>query len=104
MLYEQKKEQVHDYDSLKLVALHGGRMAFIIKDQKSSSNELPQIINVLKGNMSLVAPRPAVIDEVAQCYSSQDKRLEIKSGSTCLWQACDRYNGSFEYWVRLDVE
>lgn len=72
--------------------------------RKWSLDELPQFYNVLKGDMSLVGPRPPTLDEVAQYYGWQDMRLEIKPGITCLWQISARHKSNFEDWVRLDIE
>jgi len=72
--------------------------------RKWSIDELPQFYNVLKGDMSLVGPRPPLPDEVAQYYNWQDMRLEIKPGITCLWQINARHKSSFDDWVRLDIE
>jgi lipopolysaccharide/colanic/teichoic acid biosynthesis glycosyltransferase len=72
--------------------------------RKWSLDELPQFYNVLKGDMSLVGPRPPTLDEVAQYYNWQDMRLEINPGITCLWQIYGRHKSSFDDWVRLDIE
>lgn len=71
--------------------------------RKTSIDELPQLFNVLKGEMSLVGPRPPLPDEVA-CYNLyQTGRLAIKPGITCLWQISGRSNVSFDSWVELDL-
>jgi len=72
--------------------------------RKWSLDELPQFYNVLKGDMSLVCPRPPMLDEVAQYCNWQDMRMEIKPGITCLWQISARHKSSFDDWVRLDIE
>jgi len=72
--------------------------------RKWSFDELPQFYNVLKGDMSLVGPRPPTLDEVPQYDNWQNRRLEVKPGITCLWQISARHKSSFEDWVRLDIE
>lgn len=71
--------------------------------RKTSLDELPQFINVLLGNMSLVGPRPPLVEEVKN-YSNRDKkRLLIKPGMTGLWQVSGRNNLSFSEMVNLDL-
>ena len=71
--------------------------------RKTSIDELPQLWNVLKGNMSLVGPRPSLPKEVAQFEDWMYKRLEVKPGLTCYWQVCGRNNIDFEDWMKLDI-
>ena len=73
--------------------------------RKFSIDELPQVINVLKGEMSLVGPRPLPVHEIeAIDDSSHRRRLSMKPGITCLWQISGRSDiTSFEEWVKLDV-
>ncbi|HEY5141222.1 MAG TPA: exopolysaccharide biosynthesis polyprenyl glycosylphosphotransferase [Methylococcales bacterium] len=72
--------------------------------RKASIDELPQLWNVLKGDMSLVGPRPALPAEVNQ-YSLQDRqRLEVIPGITCIWQVSGRSDIPFPQQVQLDVE
>jgi exopolysaccharide biosynthesis polyprenyl glycosylphosphotransferase len=72
--------------------------------RKTSLDELPQFINVLKGEMSLVGPRPPLPDEVAQYKNWQRRRLSMKPGITCIWQVSGRSNVSFEKWMKMDME
>jgi len=74
--------------------------------RKTSLDELPQLLNVLWGDMSLVGPRPLPLYEVAQFESpSQRRRLSMKPGITCLWQIGGRNEvKNFEEWVKLDLE
>ncbi len=71
--------------------------------RKTSLDELPQFWNVLRGEMSLVGPRPAVPEEVAQYEPWQRRRLEVMPGITGLWQATGRSNTTFDEMVRLDI-
>ncbi len=72
--------------------------------RSSSVDELPQLINVLKGDMSLVGPRPPLPEEAERYESWQRRRLDVKPGITCLWQVSGRSRLSFEEWMRLDLE
>ncbi len=71
--------------------------------RKFSLDELPQLFNVLQGDMSIVGPRPPVPAEVAKYTRYQCKRLAVTPGLTCLWQIGGRSNVSFEHWVELDI-
>ena len=72
--------------------------------RKTSIDELPQIFNVLKGDMSFVGPRPPLPEEVKEYDLWQRKRLAVKPGITCLWQAGGRSNTSFREWMELDMK
>lgn len=72
--------------------------------RKTSLDELPQFLNVLKGEMSIVGPRPALPREVAQYNEYQMQRLLVKPGITCIWQVSGRNHISFEQWVEMDIE
>jgi exopolysaccharide biosynthesis polyprenyl glycosylphosphotransferase len=71
--------------------------------RKYSIDELPQLWNVLIGDMSLVGPRPALPDEVAQYTPYQRHRLEVTQGITCLWQISGRSDIDFPEQVELDL-
>lgn len=72
--------------------------------RKTSIDELPQLINVLKGEMSLVGPRPSLPKEVAQFELWMMERLEVKPGLTCYWQVMGRNDIGFQEWMKLDVK
>ena len=72
--------------------------------RKTSIDELPQLWNILKGDMSLVGPRPSLPKEVAQFDEWMYKRLEVKPGLTCYWQVSGRNNIDFEDWMKLDIK
>jgi exopolysaccharide biosynthesis polyprenyl glycosylphosphotransferase len=72
--------------------------------RKTSIDELPQLWNVLKGDMSLVGPRPPLPREVAEYNEYQKQRLLVKPGITCYWQVNGRSNLSFDEWVELDIK
>lgn len=71
--------------------------------RKFSIDELPQLVNVLKGEMSLVGPRPALPNEVEQYAFEDRRRLEVTPGLTCFWQVSGRSDLNFAQQVQLDV-
>ena len=72
--------------------------------RKYSLDELPQFWNVLKGDMSLVGPRPHPVDDYARYRPGDSRRLDVKPGITGLWQVIARTNPSFETCMALDLE
>ena len=71
--------------------------------RKFSIDELPQIINVLRGELSLVGPRPPIPEEVLEYTEWEMKRLDVKQGITGLWQISGRSELNFEEMTRLDL-
>ena len=72
--------------------------------RRTSLDELPQLLNVLKGEMSLVGPRPALPDEVEQYRPNDAIHLGVRPGLTCLWQISGRSTVGFERWMEYDRE
>lgn len=72
--------------------------------RKTSIDELPQLINILKGEMSLVGPRSSLPKEVAKFEPWMLERLEVKPGLTCYWQVMGRNYIDFEDWMKLDIK
>jgi lipopolysaccharide/colanic/teichoic acid biosynthesis glycosyltransferase len=73
--------------------------------RRYSLDELPQFYSVLKGDMSLVGPRPPLVTEYAEFSEFQKQKLAIKPGITCLWQVNGRNRiNDFDEWVRLDLQ
>jgi lipopolysaccharide/colanic/teichoic acid biosynthesis glycosyltransferase len=72
--------------------------------RRLSIDELPQLINVVRGEMSLVGPRPPLPEEFATYNHREQERLSVKPGITCIWQVSGRSDLDFETWVEMDLE
>lgn len=72
--------------------------------RRTSIDELPQLWNVLRGDMCLVGPRPPIPDEVVEYSDWEIQRLAATPGITCIWQVSGRSELDFETWVRMDIE
>ena len=72
--------------------------------RKTSIDELPQLLNILKGEMSLVGPRPNLEKEVLEFTPYQKQKLLVKPGLTCYWQVMGRSSIGFDEWMELDIQ
>ena len=72
--------------------------------RKTSIDELPQLINILRNEMSIVGPRPPLVHEVGWYDDYQKQRLSVQQGLTCFWQCSGRNNLSFDEWIELDLD
>lgn len=112
------RSMVEDAEDKKVTLLHlneiGGPVFKMRSDprvtpvgkwlRKLSIDELPQLLNVLRGDMSLVGPRPSLPTEVAQFSTEQRLRMAVQPGITGLWQVSGRSQLTFEQWMMLDLE
>ena len=97
-------EALNEMDGPVFKSSRDPRITFIGKIlRRFSVDELPQVFNVLRGDMSLVGPRPPLPQEVARYERWQRRRLSMKPGMTCLWQISGRNEVSFEDWMKLDL-
>jgi len=72
--------------------------------RKYSIDELPQLVNIIKGDMSIVGPRPILSHQMAACSSYEKQRLNVRPGLTCIWQISGRADIEWEQWVELDLK
>jgi len=71
--------------------------------RRYSIDELPQLINIVRGEMSVVGPRPPLPKEVDQYRTWQMRRLSVRPGLTCVWQVSGRNQIGFEEWMKMDM-
>ena len=104
-LTEEDLEKLNERDSIVYKSSEDPRITKLgIYLRKLSIDELPQIFNVMKNEMSFVGPRPPIVAEVKKYNLHHLKRISIKPGITGLWQVTLRQDNSFEKWVEKDIE
>ena len=104
---EKKKELAHlnELDGPAFKMANDPRITSIGRFiRKTSIDELPQLFNVLKGQMSLVGPRPPLPSEVSQYQWLFRRRLSVKPGITCVWQVSGRSGTTFDEWMKMDKQ
>jgi len=103
--YRQKLSHLNEADGPVFKIAADPRVTRIGRLLRTTSlDEIPQLWNVLRGEMSLVGPRPPIAEEVVQYEPWQLRRLDVAPGITCLWQISGRSRIGFQEWMRLDLE
>jgi exopolysaccharide biosynthesis polyprenyl glycosylphosphotransferase len=103
---ERKQELLHlnEQDGPAFKIKNDPRITSVGRFLRATSiDELPQLFNILKGDMSLVGPRPPTLDEVDNYRPWYRRRLDVTPGLTCTWQVQGRSRVSFEDWMRMDM-
>tara|TARA_B100000609_G_C16803425_1_gene227383 strand:- start:96 stop:506 length:411 start_codon:yes stop_codon:yes gene_type:complete len=104
-LTEQEIIELNQRDKIVFKSSNDPRITKLGKFlRKSSIDELPQIINIFKNEMSFIGPRPPILEEVSQYELKHLKRISIKPGITGLWQVTLRQDNNFDKWVEKDIE
>tara|TARA_B100001564_G_C20630417_1_gene666875 strand:+ start:415 stop:1644 length:1230 start_codon:yes stop_codon:yes gene_type:complete len=104
-LTQSELENLNERDKIVFKSSNDPRITTLGKFlRKSSIDELPQVINIFKNEMSFIGPRPPIVEEVDQYELKHLKRISIKPGITGLWQVTLRQDNDFERWVRKDIE
>jgi len=104
-LTEQELIELNQRDKIVFKSSNDPRITKLGKFlRKSSIDELPQIINIFKNEMSFIGPRPPILEEVSQYELKHLKRISIKPGMTGLWQVTLRQDNDFDKWVEKDIE
>ena len=102
-LYHDEMHAFSDVDGPVLKIRNDPRLHALGKLlRRTSIDELPNLLNVMRGEMAIVGPRPPLPREVARYDEFARRRLTVKPGITCLWQISGRSNVSFDQWMRLD--
>ena len=97
-------EDLNERDGPAFKILNDPRVTSVGKFLRATGiDELPQLINVLKGEMAIVGPRPLPVAEDEECSTWHQRRLDTKPGITCLWQISKSRKMTFDEWMRLDL-